>query len=135
MEEVGGAIGLCKKSTTSAGELLQLRVLSPGHDDDANQGALCSDVLRHIHAVARAGHFDVRDHSLNVWPRLQESDCLVSIGGFHDPEASIIQNIGIEHPNQDLILDEQEHRASICDGTGQGPSPSSNWRAAIFTLT
>jgi hypothetical protein len=70
-------------------------------------------VLRQIEAVARARHLDVGDHGPDVGPRLEKSDRLVRIGGFHDPESGIVQDIGIEHSDQGLILDEQEHRAGV----------------------
>ena len=73
-----------------------------------------ADVVGELETVHGAGHVNIGEHQAYIWTPLQYFDRGVGVGSFKRLEARVFDHIDCSHPDENLVLNNQNWRSLIC---------------------
>jgi hypothetical protein len=61
------------------------------------------------HAVHRSRHVDIRKNGTDIFATLKDAQRVMGVTGFHDRKSGVFKHLNGPHPNDGLVLNNQNN--------------------------
>ena len=81
--------------------------MSAGGDDKLDWWPPIADGPREFDPIHRSWHFDIRDNDADIFPHLQNGNRFISIAGFNNVVAGLLDHGDRLHAYKEFVFDHQ----------------------------